>query len=180
MFEDLQSDLSSSLYSPYDWVENSNASSAVKGALTDLIDIMTDTTIFDTESFEYATIKEGILEWEEAVMTNTNFDSTELVNLLTASSVARFSLLYWWEMDEQLQNNNSLQSNSLFGRRFLRWLGWGLIAAADALGAWMGTSICAPCSLAADIAAGVRLGGAVSAAGFLYLGEGAGSLNTSL
>lgn len=75
-------------------------------------------------------------------------------------------------MDEQLQNNNSFQSNSLFGRRFLRILGWALVGAADAIGGFIGASICT-CSLAADIAAGVGLGGAASAAGFfIFRGRG--------
>lgn len=96
LYSSLYSDLNNSLYSPYNWIENSSASSSVKTALFDLVDIMTDTTIFETENFEYATIKNGIVKWEEEVMGNENFDSTELVNLLTASSIARYSLLYWW------------------------------------------------------------------------------------
>ena len=114
----------------------------VKNVLFDLLVILTDTS--KAYAGDFSDLKSEIISWENGL--SISLTNSEKQSLLRAGAVARYSLLYW-----------SYYDKTLWG--FLRWLGWGLVAAADAIGFGVGSSACGPYC-------GIALGGGASFLGF--------------
>lgn len=123
----------------------SGASSGVQTELHNLLDILTDTLDPDYTA-NYDTLKYRLMTWEAGV-DQGSLSSADKEALLRSGSIARYSMLYW-------HNYDSVYVGSGNRAKWLKWLGWALVGASDAMGFWIGTMGCGPGCGAAIGAAG--------------------------
>jgi hypothetical protein len=99
---------------------------------SELLNLLLDTTAY--YAGDYDLTKQQIINWESSVMNSSTFSLDEKNTLLATGSILRYSLLYWSEYD-----NTQLQMVARVAKfRLLRWLGWLLVSAADAIGGFCG------------------------------------------
>lgn len=140
-------------------IATSSYSSAVKAELNNLLDILTDTLDPDYTQ-DYDELRERIVDWEAAVSASGTLGQNDKIELLRSGSVARFSTLYWRIYDSVYVEGTTNKGG------FLRWLGWALVGAADAMGFFVGSSGCGP-------GCGVAVGAAGSVGAFvIFRGRG--------
>ncbi len=133
-------------------ISNLSATAGAKVALNTLLDILTDTN--DSHyTDDYDGLKSRLVNWESAVSSSA-LSSSDKERLLRGGSVARYSTLYWNNYDSIYVEGNTDKV------RFLRWLGWALVGAADGIGFFIGNSGCGP-------ACGLLIGAAGSTLGFV-------------
>jgi hypothetical protein len=107
-------------------------SSAVKTKLSALVVTMEDTTHLPA-SLPYDSIKSKIVAWEHQVDTSTTFTATEKGYLFAHSSIARYSLYYWYG-DFQKQWNAMTPAQQNATTKAHKWWQWLIIGVADGLG----------------------------------------------
>ena len=145
-------------------VQNMTESIIVENALSNLFLILTDTT--DANTGDYLHLKSKIEIWENQIASNFSYTEEERSRLLVAGSIARHSMLFWisYEQENPSEFGSIIISQGRGG--FLRWLGWGLVGAADAIGGFIGAGIGGPVGA-------IALGAGGSAAGFfIFKGRG--------
>lgn len=104
--------------------------STAKTKLIELVDIMTNDVLYDLS--DYDAMQTRLSTWESSV--SSLFSGAALDRFLGTASVAKHSIFYWHTYDANIVDTNTM----LRGRGFLRWLGWGLVGAADAIGFFVG------------------------------------------
>ena len=129
---------SASYYSNF--IDKSSYSEGVKGKFKELIGIITDDIGY--EDADYCDIKVRILEFEEKLLADGSLKTEEKDQVLKASSVARYSLYFWY---------NEYQASLETSKR--KWWQWLVVGVADVAG-----------GIAGGIATGATVVGAVAGA----------------
>jgi hypothetical protein len=104
-------------------------SPTAKAKLVELVDILTDTLSHDIA--DYDVVKPMLVTWEASVAATWTGSARDV--LLGTGAVARYSLDYWHTYEQSLGSSAARRPGG-----FLRWLGWGLIGTADAIGFFVG------------------------------------------
>jgi hypothetical protein len=128
------------------------ASSNVKTKTSELLTLLLDTSAIYAGNYELT--KDQIMIWENSLINNPLLTEAERNSLLASGSILRYSLFYWLNYDSNLASRASI------GGRFnlMRWLGWTLVAAADAIGGYVGFWTAGPIGAVGFGAAGSGLG----------------------
>lgn len=114
----------------HDAINSLSLGATAKARLNDLVTILTDSSARDIADFDV--VKAAIINWENLV--TTQFTGAARDRLLGAGSVARYSSYYWQVYNETIPDGTVTRGRG----GFLRWLGWGLVGAADAIGFFVG------------------------------------------
>ena len=113
-----------------DVISATSYSNSVKSKLTDLFELILDTTA--SYASEYSTLKDEIVSWENSVIDDRFFSSNDKKFLLSIGSISRYSLLYWNTVkDNNDPNLRSRPKRGLFG--------WLLIGVGDIMGGIAGS-----------------------------------------
>ena len=102
-------------------IDKSPYSDGVKGKFKELIGIITDEVGY--EDADYCDIKVRIVEFEEKLLADGSLKTEEKDQVLKASSVARYSLYFWY---------NEYQASLETGKR--KWWQWLIVGVADVAG----------------------------------------------
>lgn len=134
------------------------ASSNVKNKTSELLSLLLDTSAIYAGNYDLT--KDQIMIWENSLINNPLLTEAERNSLLASGSILRYSLLYWLNYDSNLASRTSI------GGRFnlMRWLGWALVGAADAIGGYVGFWTAGPIGA-------IGIGAAGSGLGFLIFQE---------
>jgi hypothetical protein len=135
-------------------IQSLNASDEAKNYLTSMQNLLTD-TLNSSVAGDYEQCRNAIIAIEDNILYDNAISPQEKAQLLAAGSTLRHSLLYWRDVDAELfpgENNfenfrrglNPVNQHNFIGvnraKGFLKWLGWALVGAADAMGAYIGAN----------------------------------------
>jgi hypothetical protein len=115
--------------------------------LRDLVSILTDTT--GENAAYYTDIKGRIVNWETGVQNDQNISSQEKTYLLRVSSIARYSILYWYR--EFTRCDPNVQPS----QRKRKWWQWLIVGICDVAGGIAGATVNAGVAVSAGAAASV-------------------------
>jgi hypothetical protein len=110
-------------------INNFTLSSSSKAKLVELVNILTDTLSHDIA--DYDVVKPMLIAWENSVAATWTGAARD--QLLGTGAVARYSIDYWHAYEASLGSSAARRPGG-----FLRWLGWGLVGTADAIGFFVG------------------------------------------
>lgn len=123
-------------------IQGLEASFNTRFFLSQLYTILTDTT--SPTAGDLIGTRNQIENWEVGILGHAGLTELERANLLITGSIARHSLFMWAEFEDanyQMLSPGNGPSIIQQGRRggLTRWLGWGLVCAADAIGGFIGS-----------------------------------------